>query len=159
MSGRLEGVAWAATIVLAAGTVYEALVATEVIAIGDVPGEGARGSGVLLAASVVACLVGAGASFARATIARRPSSAVWALLPLTGAAYTFAHWLAFDPYYAPTLRRYSEGGITSTWIVVVLVAATVAAIVTAVAPRPGAAVAAVVLLLEALTVFVMPFGK
>lgn len=159
MSDRLEGVAWAAAIVLAAGAVYELLVATEGLSIGGEPGAGAPGSGVVLTASLLAYLVAAGTSFARSTMAGRQRAAVLAALPLFGAVYMAAHWLSFDPYYAPTLRRYSTGGVADPWILAVVLTAAVAATVAALVPRFGAVLGALVLLVEALTVFVMPLGK
>lgn len=160
MSPRLEGVAWAAAIVLGLGAAYELLVATEVVPIGDVPGEGDPASGVVLAASLLAYLVGAGASFVRATRSPRPRLVVWALLPALGAACMAAHWLSFDAYYAPTLRRHSEGGIVAgPWVVAVLIAAGLVAAVAVAAPRLGAVLAALLLLAEALTVYAMPLGK
>lgn len=159
MSSRSEGLAWAATVVLALGAVYEALVALEVIPIGDVPGEGAPGGGVVLAASLLSYLVGVAVFAYLAVTARSSKSLVWVVLPVVATAYMVAHWLSFDPYYAPGLRRYADGGVHGGWVAAVAAAGIVAAALTRLVPRLGAALAAVVLLVEALTVYVMPLGK
>ena len=112
MSPRREGAAWASVTVLAVATLFEALVAL------DVPGEGARGGGIVFAAALVAMLVGAAlaVALALASPATDAPSLVWVLLAPWGAAYVTARWLAFDPYYLPTLRRYSDGGVGAPWI-------------------------------------------
>ena len=158
MSVSLEGVAWGCVAVLGVGVIYESLVATEVVSISPVPGEGAPGAAVVAVASMLSLLAGVGASVVRS--ARRGARrAVWPLLPLAGTAYMVAQWETFDPYYAPTLRRYSDGGVTEPWIVAVGLGALVAAGVSVLVPRLGAVLGALVLVVEALTVFVMPFGK
>jgi hypothetical protein len=159
VSVRLEGVAWAAALVLAVGVVYEVFVATEIIPIGTEPGEGAPGAGIALVASLLALAIGSAVSFICATRPSAARAAVWALLPLAGAAYTVAHWTAFDPYYAPTLRRYSEGGVAGEWVAAVVLAAAMSAGAATLTPRPGALLGALVLLVEAFTVVLMPFGK
>jgi hypothetical protein len=64
MSQRGENVAWSALVVIAAGTVFEALVALELVALGDVPGPDAAGFGIVLLASMLVVLVAWGAAFA-----------------------------------------------------------------------------------------------
>ena len=159
MGGRLEGVAWAAAIVLATGAVYEALVALEAVPIGDVPGEGAPGSSVVFVASMLGFLVACVVSIRNGLRASKTRSSVWAVLPLAGATYLVARWYSFDPYFAPTLRRYSEGGVAGDWILVVAVAAVAAAILVRVLRYAGSLVVGLVLLVEAPTVWVLPFGK
>lgn len=159
MRDRLEGVAWACVLVLGAGTVFEVLVALEVLSIGDVPGEGARGSAVVFAASVLALLVACVVSAANGLRARAARSPVWSLLAPAGAAYLVARWFAFDPYYAPTLRRYSEGGVAGEWIVAVVLSAGAAVVLTRRFVRAGSLVTALVVLVEVLTIWVLPLGK
>jgi DMSO/TMAO reductase YedYZ heme-binding membrane subunit len=97
---------WAPVAVLAAGAIREALVATRVLALGTTPGDDPPGQALVFAA-IVAMLVGAvawpmvGPDVPRAL---RPS------LALAAGAFAIAHFLAYDPYYLPTLRRYSDGG-------------------------------------------------
>ena len=142
-------------LVLAAAFGYEAAVALHLLSIGDEPGEGPTGEGVLLAAAIGALLAGA-------LVASRPDTSarlLLPLLPLVGAAFALARFYAYDPYYAPTLRRASEGGLVAgTWILVLVVLALLAAAVTTIRPRLGRALIPVVLLVTAFTALVVRSG-
>jgi hypothetical protein len=60
------------------------------------------------------------------------------LVPVAAAAYAAAHYYAFDAYYLPGLRRFSDGGmVPSPWLYGVVVAAVIAA--AAIRRRPSAA--------------------
>ena len=159
MSSKLEGVAWAAAIVLLSGAFYEALVALEVLPIGDEPGEGARGSDLVLVAAMLAYLTAAVICVAHAVAARSEARPVWIALAPVGAVYLVARWYTFDPYYLPTLRRYADGEIHGWWIAVVSLAAVSVASLTLRLPRGGAVWSSVVLLVTALTVWLLPIGK
>ena len=158
MRSRAEDVAWIAAIVLGVAAVYEFLVATEIVPMGDVPGEEAPGGGIVALAALLAFLLAAGAVLVR-SFASRGGVIVFALLAPLGAVYLIARWYSFDPYYLPTLRRYSDGGVRGPWILGVTVAAAVAGVLTFARPRVGSVISFVVLLVEALTVFVLPFGN
>ena len=161
MSPRREGVAWATVSVLAAATVFETLVALEVVPVGKVPGDGARGGGVVLAAALLAMLVGAAVALvaALAPPATDAPSLAQVLLAPSGVAYLTARWLTFDPYYLPTLRRYSDGGVGVPWIAALVVAGTVAGLLTRRLPRLGAVATSGVLTVSALTAWALGFGK
>ena len=162
MSGvtlRVERGGWrqpAATVVLAvlaAATVYGAAVALGVIPIGDEPGDDAVGAGAVRLAGVLALLVGA---VVAATAVRMPESisrTVRLLLPLAGASVVVATAYGFDPYYAPTERRYVDSTTpTVAWLAVVVVAAVAAAVLTKVEARLGLAATTLVLLVCLFTV-------
>jgi hypothetical protein len=155
---RAEDVAWIAAVLLGLAALYELLIATEVVPMGDAPGEEAPGGAVVALVALMAFLLAAGTSFVR-SLENRGGASVFALLAPAGAAYLIARWYSFDPYYLPTLRRYADGGIHGAWIVAVTMAAVGAGMLTLARPRPGCVVSVVVLLVEALTVFALPLGK
>lgn len=158
MRSRAEDVAWIAAILLGLAALYELLLATEVVPMGDAPGEEAPGGAVVALVALMAFLLAAGTSFVR-SLETRGGVAVFALLAPAGAAYLIARWYSFDPYYLPSLRRYADGGIHGPWIVAVALVAVGAGMLTVARPRPGCVVSFVVLLVEALTVFALPLGK
>lgn len=135
-------------IVLACATGYEVAAALGWIPIGSVPGEGPAGGGAVFVAAVSALLVGSGA------LASAPGSEarLAPVVDLTAAAFVVARFYTFDPYYAPTLRRMSDAGfVAGSWVVMLVAAALVAAVVSIFRPRIGMRAGAVVSLLCALT--------
>jgi hypothetical protein len=97
-------------LVLFAAAAYEAAVAIEWISMGSVPGQDAPGQ-------------------AEVTIAA---------LPLAAASYLLAHYYAFDSYYLPSLRRFSDSGsVSSARVYGVVVAAVLVAL--AITRRPSVA--------------------
>jgi len=113
---------------------------------------------VVFVAGVLALLVGAGASFRHAVGTRVDPGLVWLLLAPVGAAYVLARWYSFDPYFAPTLRRHSEGIVSGAWIVGLVVAALGSAILVRLFPRIGGIGTTVVLLLCTITVWAAGLG-
>ncbi len=101
--------------VLAAGAAYEAAVALGWISLGTQPGEGPPIEGLVLFAAVIAMFVGALVSFALSTDGR--CSTFVALFGAAAGAFVVARFHGFDPYYLPTLRRYSDAGIFSPALV------------------------------------------
>jgi hypothetical protein len=94
------------------GTAYEAAIALEWISIGEVPGEGAPGEGEVLSVSVLAVLTGIAVSI----FSSRGNRLVAGLAP-AAAALMVARFYSFDPYFAPSLRRASEGGlVAAAWV-------------------------------------------
>jgi len=96
--------------VLLGVAVYEAVLALGWISIGDLPGQDAPGAGTVVAVAAVAMVGGA------LTLALAPRR-LGLLLPLLSVAVVAARYFAFDPYYAPSLRRYSEGLVSAWWLV------------------------------------------
>jgi hypothetical protein len=81
------------------------------------------------------------------------------LVVLAGAAVVVARFYSFDSYYAPTLRRMSEGGLVAgTWIVVLVVAAVAVALISRFRPRVGMRAGALLLILCGLTALVEGAG-
>jgi hypothetical protein len=136
---------WTALAVILAGTLYEALVALGVIHLGGEPGEGPVGAGAVLAAALLAMLVGAIAVV-------WPSAAVTraqlvALLAPAAGAFLVARFNTYDDYYLPTLRRASDQGLLSPELVYGLAALAVGAgLLTRVRPRAGLLLSAPVML-------------
>ena len=138
----------AASAVLSAGAAYESAIALGWIALGDIPGEDASGRGVVLAAALTALLIGSSIL----AVGSPGITGAAALTELAATGFVVARFLSFDPYYAPTLRRMSDGGLVpSSWLVAVVAAALAAVVLLRLRPRAGLIVGAGVLLLCALT--------
>ncbi|MBA2740778.1 MAG: hypothetical protein H0U46_02065 [Actinobacteria bacterium] len=155
----VEALAALAFALMAVGAVYETCVALEIIPLGAVPGAAPPGEAAVAIAAVAGLLLGSGASGANA--ARHDTRSFWALKLLgpVAAAYVVARFYAFDPYYAPSLRRASEGGLVSTpWIALIVALSLGAAALAAVRPRLGSTCTFVVLLLCFFTALVVRLG-
>ena len=113
-------------LVLLAAAAYEAAVALEWISMGSKSGDEATGQGAFTSAAFLALLIGIVATVVSRRILRRwPAT----LVPVAAAAYMVAHYYAFDSYYLPSLRRFSEsGGVSSIWVYGVVVAAVIVAL-------------------------------
>ena len=121
--------------------------------VGPESGEGATGEGWVSIVSVTAILVAV--CIAIVSPGRRY------LFPLAPAAasYVTARFYTADPYYAPTLRRYSEGGLVRPgWVLIVLAFALAAGLLTLVRPDVGVATTAAMLLLLLGTALLMGAG-
>ena len=142
--------------ILAGATAYEVLVALEVISLGSLPGEGPPGEQTIALIAVLAILVTAGLALVAALGARVP---LLALLPPAAAAFLFARFYTFDPYYLPTLRRFSDDGMLPPVLVYgVLALAVGAALLTRANRRVGAALSVPVILACALFAEVLVGG-
>jgi hypothetical protein len=145
-------------LVLAAATVYEALVALRVIELGSLPGEGPPGGelvsfvaaiGLLAASLLSAVLAGVGSA------APAPSTS----LAPAAAAFLLAYFYTFDSYYLPSLIRYSERDFVPPVVVFVLVGFSLAAgLVTLRRRRAGLALSVPLILACALTAFLTGAG-
>ena len=141
---------------LAGATAYEGLVAFGVIELGALPGEGPPGERLVALVAVLAMLVAAGLAFFAAFGARLR---LLALLPPAAAAFLVARFCAFDPYYLPTLRRYSDDGMLPPELIYAVVALAVgAALLRLVHRRAGAALSVPVILACALFAQVLVGG-
>ena len=136
-------------VVFAVVSMYEAAIALELIPIGDEPGENAFGGDVARAAGLLSMLVGLIVVSASIRAAEAISRLVRQLLPLVAASVVVSTGYAFDPYFSPTLRRYSDsGGVPApAWMLVVVAVAVLAAGVSTVDARRGMFATAVVLVL------------
>jgi hypothetical protein len=125
-------------VVLLVAAVYEAAIALGWIALGSEPGDDARGQAIVTIAALVALAAGMG--IGAAAVLRQGSVRRWPalLIPIVAAAYVVSHYYAFDSYYLPTLRRFSDdGNIAPIWIYGVAGCALAVAGVIALAPRTG----------------------
>jgi hypothetical protein len=118
------------------GALVQLLQATSVIGLGAQPGEEPQ----LVGFAYVVGLLGALLAAVAVLIGPRWADA----LPLLGAAFLVARFESYDAYYAPALRRMSDGGLLSPWWVWFLCAAAVA---TAVVHRARPVAAALLLLI------------
>jgi hypothetical protein len=134
--------------VLAVAACYEAAVALRLLDVGPLSGQGPPGEDAVLLPALVALLVGTGLVI---VASKRPLA--WLLAP-AAAALVVARFFSFDPYYAPVLRRMSDGGVVSpAWVAFVAADALAAgALLRLGFRRSGAFLSAAVLLLSFATV-------
>jgi hypothetical protein len=109
---------------LVAATAYEILVAVEIVEPGSDPGEGAPGAGIVGWLAAISLLGAAILCAVLATMRNAPRLA--ALLAPASAAFLLAYFQTFDPYYLPSLIRYSERDFVPPALVYALGAAAVA---------------------------------
>ena len=149
---RSDAVLIGAVVVLVAAAGYELAVALKVIHLGQSPGVGAPGEGTAATAGLIALLVGIVTTFVMIVRPATPARRVW-MLPVSAAVFTTARYFSFDPYYAPDLRRYSDGGLVAgAWIYVLCACCAVCAGLIAARPRRWIGACPVLLLLCAGTV-------
>ena len=137
---------------LTTATVYEALVALRVINLGSLPGEGPPGAGFV---GWVAAMGLVTAAFLCAVLARSERApALAALLAPAAGAFLLAYFHAFDPYYLPSLIRYSERDFVPPALVYALAGATLAVgVVTLLRRRPGLVLSVPAILMCGLAAF------
>jgi hypothetical protein len=112
-------------LVLAAATVYEALVALRIIDLGSLPGEGPPGAEVV---GVVAAVALVAAALLSALLFRmREAPVLSAFLAPDAGAFLLARFYAFDPYYLPTLIRYADRDFVPPGVVFALAGLALAA--------------------------------
>jgi hypothetical protein len=136
--------------------IYELAVALEWIPMGQEPGEDPPGQAAVTLLAFVALLVGFLASAYAAL--RGGSGRVASAVPLAAAAYLATHYYAFDSYYLPTLRRFTESGVSATWIYAVVAAAVVVAALIFLRTRVGLALTPLLLLVCAVSVLGLGVG-
>jgi hypothetical protein len=146
-------------VVLFAAAAYEAAVALEWIPMGSQPGEDPPGQAVATTAAFLALVVGMGLGAAAALRMRATPRWPAVLVPAAAVAYLTAHFYAFDPYYLPTLRRFSDqGSVRPAWVLGVAVSALLDALAVGVRPRVGFALMPPVLFVCAVTVVAEGIG-
>jgi hypothetical protein len=111
LAARALLVLWAAALLAAAA--YQGLIALDAIPPGDQPGETPPGLGPLVTVCLASLLAG-GVALLASGLARAdgpPGGGELVAIPVAAALYAVASHYAYDPYYLPTLRRASEGGL------------------------------------------------
>ena len=137
---------WLVTGTLLSAAAYEFALDLGAGSLGPLPGEGVAGSGTVQAIALLTMLAAA----ALAPLAgMRPWPA--ALFAPAAAAYLVAFYFTYDPYFAPALRRYSEGNVAGRWIVLVAVVALANGVLARLQPRLGRVSTSVVVLVVLLT--------
>jgi hypothetical protein len=138
--------------VLLAAAVYELALALGLVGsyAGLAPGQGIEGEDTVAAVASLTMLVGAVIASVHAIRPRWP----WALAIFAPAAAAFmtTRFYTYDPYYLPTLRRYSDGGaVPAAWILSMLAVSLVVGVSSHLQPRAGSKATAFMLPLVLLT--------
>jgi hypothetical protein len=144
--------------VLVIATGYELAFALGLLPLGRLPGKGPEGSNVAVVAGLLAMVSGAVLSFVVPSSSRLTRGLAGLLAP-AGAAFITARFYTFDPYYLPTMRRISEGGVISpAWIFGLVAAAVVAGVCAWLWPPLGSRLTGIVLILCIVTTFLQAAG-
>ena len=125
---------------------YDAVLAFGWVSIGIVPGAGAPGQDAAVVVSLVAMIASG------VLVAARPTPLAL-VLPPAALLVVVARYYTFDPYYAPSLRRLSEGEVSVWWLVALGVASCAVSLF-----ARRASLAAVVLFVAAGTLLVEGVG-
>jgi hypothetical protein len=148
----LRWAGWFLVGILTATAAYELALALGAGSIGPEPDQDVPGATAVRLVAVLAMLGGVG------LVAAKLGPPVAALLAPAAAFFVVPFSLTFDPYYAPTERRYTDGMFPPGWIVAVAVAGLVAGALTWLFPRVGAWVTIPALLVLAFTTVFMVGG-
>jgi hypothetical protein len=103
--------------VLAVCTLHQVAVAAGWIAMGPQGGDDPAGTTAAIIAALVAMVAGALA------LAATVRSRLAPLVPLAAVAFVVARFYTFDSYYAPALRRMSDGGLVAPGLIYALILA------------------------------------
>jgi hypothetical protein len=106
-------------VVLAACTLHQVAVAAGWLAIGPQGGDDPPGTTAAIIAALVAMIT------ATIALGTRLRSRLAPLVPLAAVAFVVARFYTFDSYYAPALRRMSDGGLVAPWLIYLLIVAAV----------------------------------
>jgi hypothetical protein len=145
---------WAVVLVLLAASAYELALGLGWLSMGSQPGQEAKGQSAVTIAAFLALLIGMGS----AVVSRGAHWWPQLLVPVAAASYMTAHYYAFDPYYLPSLRRFSTGIISPIWLYGVVVAAVVVALAIRRRPNVAPPLTPLVLFVCACTVFAEGLG-
>jgi hypothetical protein len=144
----LRPLALGAAGVLLAAAAFELALALGAGSVGPQPGDPAPGEGIVVPVAFVALFVGVIVAIRGTWRAER---AVSALAPATGLFVTASDY-TYDPYFAPTLRRYADGGAVPLWWIFTLLAISfVVGAFTWRLPRAGAGITALGMLVWVVT--------
>jgi hypothetical protein len=150
----MRAAGWTLVAVLLGAAAYELALALGAGTIGPEPGDDASGAGWVRAVALLAMLVGA----ALAPVVARRSPLAAALLAPSAAAVLVAFVYTYDPYYAPSLRRYVDGNASLGLVVALAVLAVAAGIATRLRPREGSVATSIVLVVTAVTTLLAGAG-
>jgi len=146
----MRAAGWTLVTVLLGAAAYELALALGAGTIGPQPGDDVPGAGWARGAALLSMLAGA---VLASRVARRSPSAACLLAPSAGA-FLVAYSFTYDPYYAPSLRRYLDGSVPLGWVLAFAAIAVATGIATRLRPREGAALtSAVLVLLGVVTLF------
>ena len=137
---------WLVSGILVATAAYELALALGAGSLGPSPGDDVAGSGAVRVVALLAMLVAAGLA---PLSGMRPWPA--ALFAPSAAAFLAAFYFTYDPYFAPSLRRYSEGNVGGIWIAVVAAVALATGALTRLQPYVGRVMTSGVVVLVLLT--------
>ncbi|MGH2963973.1 MAG: hypothetical protein ACRDMH_01145 [Solirubrobacterales bacterium] len=142
---------WSVPAVLFAAATFELVLLVGLVSYhGGQSGDGISGERAVAGVAALAMLVGAALAGVHATRPWRPSAV--ALFAPAAAAFMVTRFYTYDPYYLPTLRRYSDGGaISPTWILTLLAVSIGVGVLTRLSPRLGSLATALTLLLVLVT--------
>jgi hypothetical protein len=132
--------------VLCAAAAYELVLVLGLVGsyAGSAPGKGVEGEGTVAAVAGLTMLVGAAVAGVHATRPRFPWAV--ALFAPAAAAFMTTRFYTYDPYYLPTLRRYSDGGaVPAGWILSMLAVSIVVGVSSRLRPRAGSIATAIML--------------
>jgi hypothetical protein len=132
---------WLVIGILSAAAAYELALALGAGSLGPNPGDDVAGSGVVEAVALLAMLAAVPLGIGFGVRPWRPA----ALVAPAAAAYLSAFYFTYDPYFAPNLRRYSEGNVAGVWIATLATVALAVGAVTSLRPRVGAVLTSVML--------------
>src|SRR5262245_1596158 len=141
-------ITWVVVVVLFAAAAYDVAVGLEWISLGSNPGDDAPGQAVVTIAAFLA--LGVGIALGIVGVLQRGRVSRWPalLIPVAAVAYLIGHYYAFDSYYLPTLRRFSDNAsIAPRWVYGLAGLARVVAGLIAVTPAIGLALLPFVLFL------------
>jgi len=139
----------AVLLALSFATAYEAAVALGAISLGPVPGAGPAGGEAVLKLGLLALVSGCGLALAESV---RPRSSWAAFIGPAAVAFALARFHTYDPYYAPGLRRMSDGGLFSpVWVYGLVASGIASACLARMRPRAGMIATAAVALVAAFT--------
>ncbi|MEP6641010.1 MAG: hypothetical protein ABJB93_03775 [Gaiellales bacterium] len=158
MRDRIAGwLMWVVVSILAVATWYEAAVALGVLSLGPSPGDGPRDEPLVFGAAFLALLF-SGPVLLACSLGRTTRLAPVPLVSMAAVSFVVARYYSFDPYYAPTLRRMSDGVVAGSWIILLVVFAAGAAWSALRTPRLGLVLVSAVSWLSAITALVLGTG-
>jgi hypothetical protein len=129
---------WSVPVVLFAAAAYELALALGLVGSysGRVPGQDVEGEETVATVAYLIMLVGSVVAFVHALYPRVPWAV--ALFAPAAAAFMTTRFYTYDPYYLPSLQRYSEStGAWAYWLLGMLAAALVVGVKTRRKPRVG----------------------